>query len=227
MPAAVHLRRQLNARVLAPHVQRAHSLGTIHLVRREAHQVNVVVDHADRNLAHRLRRIRMQQHALLAADLPDFADRLDRADFVVAVHDRHHHGLVRDRVAQLVQIDQSIRLHRQIRYPAAALFEPLAGVQHGFVLGRRRNQVVALRRVHLRRALQRQVVRFRGAAGDHDLFRARSNQVRQLLARLLHGFFRRPSETVIAAGRVAEILREVRQHGFEHPWIHSRCRVIV
>ena len=227
MPAAVHLRRQLHARIFPPHVQRAHSLGAIHFVRREAHQVDVVVNHADRNLAHRLRRIRVQQHALLAADLPDFADRLDRADFVVAVHDRHHHGLLRDRVAQLIEVDQSILPHRQIRHAAAVLFEPLARVQNGLVLGRRRNEVVALLRVHLGRALQRQVVRFRGAAGEHDLFRARSNQVRQLLARLLHGFFRRPTETVIAAGRVAEILREVRQHGFEHPWIDARCRVIV
>ena len=44
---------------------------------------------------------------------------------------------------------------------------------------------------------------------------------------VFHGLFRRPSEGVIAAGRVAELLREVGQHLFQHPRIHRGGGVVV
>ena len=106
-------------------------------------------------------------------------------------------------------------------------FQALAGVENRLVLGGRRDDVVALFGVHLGHALQRQVVRFGRAAGEHDLLGGCADQARDLLARLLDRFFRFPAEAVIAAGGVAERLREIRHHRLEHARIHRRGRVIV
>ena len=43
----------------------------------------------------------------------------------------------------------------------------------------------------------------------------------------LDGFFRGPSEWMVAAGGVAELLDEIRQHLFQHARIHRRGRVVV
>ena len=90
------------------------------------------------------------------------------------------------------------------------LFQALAGVENRLVLGGGGDDVVALFGIHLGHAFERQVVRFGGAAGENDLFRGGADQVRDLFAGLLDGFFRFPAETVIAAGGVAENVGEIR-----------------
>jgi hypothetical protein len=77
--AAVHLRFETDTR-LAAHVQRADALRAVGLVRREAHQVDLQLAQVDRHLAGRLRRIDVEDDALLAADFADLGDRLDDAD---------------------------------------------------------------------------------------------------------------------------------------------------
>ena len=68
----------------------------------------------------------VEQHAAFFGDLADLGHGLDHADFVVGVHDADQDGFIRDRFAQHVEIDQAIRLHRQIGDAAAVLFEALA-----------------------------------------------------------------------------------------------------
>ena len=75
--------------------------------------------------------------------------------------------------------------------------------------------------------LMRQIVRFGGAAGEHDLLGGRADQVRDLLAGFLHRLFGLPAKAVIAAGGVAEDLHEIRLHRLKHARIHRRRRVIV
>src|SRR6185436_4156027 len=90
-----------------------------------------------------------------------------------------------------------------------------------------RDDVVALLAVHLGDALDRQVVRFGRAAREDDLLRVRADEIRNLLARLLDRLFRFPAERMVAAGGVAEVLREVRQHRLDDARVHRRRRVIV
>ena len=193
----------------------------------DRHQVDIVLDHVHRNLAERLHAVGVEQDAALVADLADLGHRLDHADFVVGVHDADQDGLVGDGVAQLIEIDQAVLLQRQIGDAAAMLFELLAGIENGLVLGRRRDDVVALFGVHLGHALDRQVVRFGGAAGEHDLFRVGADQVGDLLAGVVDGLFRLPSERVVAAGRIAEFFREVGQHRLQDARIHRRGGVVI
>ena len=181
----------------------------------------------DRNLADRLHAVGVEQDALLAADFPDLGDRLDHADFVIGVHDGDQDRLVGDRFAQHVEIDQPVALHRQISDPIAVLLELLAGIEHRFVLGGRGDDVIAFFGIHLRHALDGEVVGFGGAAGENDFLRGGADQIRNLLARFVHRLLGHPAELVIAAGGVAEILGEIGQHRVEDPRVHRRRRVIV
>ena len=169
----------------------------------------------------------MEQNALFTTDCADFAHGLDRSDLVIAVHDGDQHGLIGDRFAKLIKIDQSVLAHGQVSHPATMFFQSLTGVQHRFVLGRGSDDMVALLGIHLRHTFNCQIVRFRGAAGEDDLFGRGANQIGDLFAALFHGFLRDPAEAVIAAGGVAKILGEIRQHGLKHTGIHARGRVII
>ena len=129
--------------------------------------------------------------------------------------------------SRLIQIHESVGLDREIGDLAAFFFQVLAGIEHSLVFGCGGDDVVALFGVHLRDALDRQVVRFRRTAREDDFLRVRANQIRDLLTRDLDGFFGLPSERMVAARRVPELLGEVRHHRLEHPWIDGRRRVIV
>ena len=95
------------------------------------------------------------------------------------------------------------------------------------MLDRGGDDVVAFAGVRFRHAFDRQVVGFRRAAGKYDLLRRRSDQSSHLSARLLHRLLRFPSETMAAAGGVSELLREIRQHRFQHARIERRGSVVV
>ena len=58
-------------------------------------------------------------------------------------------------------------------------------------------------------------------------FAGRADQGGDLLAGLLDGRLRLPAEGVAAAGRVAELLGEVRQHRLDHARVGPRRRVVV
>ena len=166
-------------------------------------------------------------NAALAAQLADFGDRLEHADFIVRRHDRDENRLVVHGALQVVEIDQAIFLHGQIGHAEAELLEVLAGVEHSLVFGDCRDDVVALLAVHFGDALDGQVVAFGGAGGEDDFFRGRADQLGDALAREFDRFFGGPSERVIAAGCVAELLHEIRKHLFEHARIHRRGRVVI
>ncbi len=164
MAAAVDLLGDLHARIAAANVQRADTLRPIDLMAGERQHIDVVLLHIDRNLAHSLHRVGVEDDALLVAELADLGDRLNHADLVVRIHDRDQDRLVVDGALQVFEIDQPIRLHRQIGHAVALLLQPLAGIEHSLVLGHLGDDVVAALAVHLRDALDREIVRLGGAA---------------------------------------------------------------
>jgi hypothetical protein len=74
-------------------------------------------------------------------------------------------------------------------------------------------------------ALDGEVVGLGGAAGEDDIAKPAADKGRNLLARRLNGFCRLPSERVVFAGRVPEMLGEERQHGIHDARIDGRRRV--
>ena len=189
--------------------------------------VDVLLDHVDRNLADGLSRVGVEDHAALVTELADFRDRLNYADLVVRVHDRDQDRLVVHGALEVVEVDQAVLLDGHVGDAIAVLLEPLAGVEHRFVLGHRGDDVVALLAVHLGDALDGEVVAFGGAGGEDDFLGRRADQLGDALARGLNALFGGPSEGVVAAGGVAELLDEVGQHLFQHPGIHRGGGMVV
>ncbi len=115
----------------------------------------------------------------------------------------------------------------EIGHFVAVLLQALTGIENGFVLGDLGDDVVALLAVHFGGAFERQVVGFRGAAGEDDFLRRRADQTGDLRAGVLDRFLGRPAKGMVAAGGVAELLVEVRQHRFDHPRIHRSGGVVI
>ena len=80
------------------------------------------------HLAEHLGAVGVEVDTVLAADGADLFQRLDHADLVVDAHDGNEAGLVRDRVLQVVQVDETVLLNREIGHVEAALREPTAAV---------------------------------------------------------------------------------------------------
>ena len=107
---------------------------------------------------------------------------------------RDEDGLVVHGALQVFEVDEAVGLHRQIGHAVAVLLQPLAGVEHGLVLGHLGDDVVAALAVHLGDALDGEVVALGRAGGEDDLLGRRADELGDLLARLLHGLLRFPAE---------------------------------
>ena len=78
-------------------------------------------------------------------------------------HDADQNRLVREGLLELIKANETIILDRQIRHTEAALFQMLAAIEHGLVLGNNRDDVVAFFPAAFRYAFDGQVVTLRGA----------------------------------------------------------------
>ena len=88
----------------------------------------------DRQCAGRLYSIGVEQNAVLLADGADFRNRLDRADFVVRIHDRHQGRVLADRRFQFLRPYESISVDVQIGDGKALFFQRCAGMKHRMML---------------------------------------------------------------------------------------------
>ena len=223
---AVHLRLDADAR-LAAHVQRAHALRPVALVRGQAHQINRQCAHVDLDLAGGLRGIDVEDHAVFAADRADCRDVLDHANLVVHEHHRGEDRVRADGGLELVQIKQTIGLHVEVGRLEALALQFAHGVEHGLVLGLHRDDVLAARLVELRSPLQGQVVGLGRARGPDDLTRIRLDQTGHLRPRLLDRLFRFPAPGVRARSGIAEVLAQPGNHRVHHARIDRSRRAVV
>ena len=88
------------------------------------------------------------------------------------------------------------------------------------MLSRTRDDVITLLVIHLHDAFDGQIIGFGGPAGKDNLFGIGVNEARDLFACIFDGFLSFPSERMISAGLFAELLDEIRQHGFKDPRVH-------
>src|SRR5271170_6491575 len=160
VPTAVNQRHDLHARILATHEERARAFRPVELVPGDGGDVDVHLVHIDRHFADRLHRVGVEDHAAFAADLADFRNRLQYADFVVGGHDRYQNRLVVDGALQVIEVNQAILLHGEIGNAKAVLLQMLAGIENRFVFGYRGDDVVALLAVHLGDTFDGEVVAF-------------------------------------------------------------------
>ena len=162
----------------------------------------------------------MENDFVVAADFADGFDILNHADFVVCPHHRYQNGVGADGGFEGFQVNQAVGLHIEIGYFKAFSLELAHGVEHGFVLGFGRDQVLALALVEMRRAFDGEVVRLGGTAGEHDFFAVGIEQLGDFAAGVFHRFFGHPAEAVAVGGGVAELLGEVGNHFFGHAFVY-------
>ena len=91
--------RRSRGRASLAHVERAHALGSVHLVGGKAHEVHGPVLDRDRDPAHGLDGVAVEDDAALAAERADLGDRLERAHLVVRRHERDEDGVGAERAA--------------------------------------------------------------------------------------------------------------------------------
>src|SRR5580700_404911 len=164
--AAVDDGGNLYPRILAANIQGADAFGAIHLMGGDRHHVDVLLVHVDRNLSDRLRGVGVENYAALATELADFRNGLHYSDFVIRGHNADQDGFVIHGALQFLEINQTVFLYGKISNAIAVLFQALAGVEHGLVLGDRSDDVVALFAVHLGHAFDGEVIAFGGARGE-------------------------------------------------------------
>ncbi len=213
MAATVHLTLDADAR-LAPDVERANAFRAVGLVRGEGHQVDLELVQVDLDLAGRLCGVDVEQHAAGAGQLADGGDVVDGADLVVHVHDRDQDGVVTQRRLDQSRSDQAIFSRLQVGHFETFALQLATGVEDRLVLDLRGDDVLALARVEVRDALDRQVVGLGGAGGPDDLAGIGVDQFGHLATGVFHGFFGFPAEHVGTRSRVAEVA--VHQQAFAH-----------
>ena len=159
--------------------------------------------------------------------LADLRDGLQDADLVVGRHDGNQNRLVGNGAAKIVEVDQAIFPDRKNADLKAVLFQALATVPDGLVLGGQADNVVPLLPIHLGHALEGQVVGLGGAGGEDDLLGRCVDQIGNLAAGFIDSLFRLPAKLMIAARRVAIHLGKERQHLLEDSRVHRRRSMVI
>src|SRR5205085_10280130 len=90
-----------------PQKQKPRTLGSATFASRKTGRANEA-NRSARNLSERLHHVSVQENATFPTDFRDFAQRLNYAGFIVRVHNRDEHGLVSNRIGQLIQIDEAV-----------------------------------------------------------------------------------------------------------------------
>ena len=155
------------------------------LVGAEGQEIHPELAHINLQLAGNLHRIGVDQDPFAAADGGNLGDRKQHAGLIVGVHAGHDRRVGSDRLFQPVDVERAVALHRQIGDVKPAPLEVVAKIHVGGVLHRRGDHVL-LARVHHQGTVDRRVVRFRAAAGEHHLLRVGIDQGRHLFPRLFH-----------------------------------------
>ena len=171
-----------------PEIQRTDALGAVELVAREREHVGAERLDVDREPGRPGDRVDEEQaalRALLAHDLSDLGDRLDRADLVVRQLDRDDGRPLRDCCGDVIGIDAPVAVDRQLHDLEPELLEVLERVQDGVMLHRARHDPMAAALARPRGALQREVDCLRATAREHDLARACSNSAGDPLVGLI------------------------------------------
>ena len=123
-------------------VQHAGAFRTVKLVRGERQQVDVLRLDVNGQVSRGLHGVGVEQHARLAADGADLADRQDGADLVVGVHNGNQARILADGVFHLLRRHGADGADGEKLDGEALFFELLERVQHGVVLERGRNDVL-------------------------------------------------------------------------------------
>ncbi len=229
-------RRQLHAlTVPAPaaaprHQQRADALRTVHLVRRQRHEIDPKARKVDGDLADALRRIHVQTRtAMLRTDRAYGRNILDDADLVVDLHDGHQHRVRLQRRGDLIGVYHPGAVRRQVRDTPAPPLEFAARIEHRLVFRAGRDDVPAVLAVIPSDPENREVIGLGGTRRPNHLGRRGPHGSGHLRTRRLDQRTGGIAKRMARRRRIAELPLhgQALRHGRRHPRIDGgRCRMV-
>src|SRR5882762_9815058 len=172
----------------AADVQGANAFGRINFVAGQGKKIESKRVDVDGDFAGGLHGIGVEIDVGLCGDAADFFEWLDGAELVVGVHDSDKNGFGPDGAAQLLEVNLSFVIGRQIGDAHAFFFESLAGVEDGFVFDGGGDHVLGgFAGTHSQEWLCHNskdgvVVGFGATAGEDDFLGAGADQSGDLLA---------------------------------------------
>ena len=218
---------QAHTRFATAHIQRAHALGSIHLVTAPGKQINIVALNIGWHFANPLRAVAVENNFLVMAQFANGWNFIDGSNFIVGPHDGNQNCVGANFFGDHVYGDHTVGGRLQVGDIKAFLLKSLAWIKHGLVFVKCGDNVAATSLsfwffgVHVGRALDGQVVAFGGATCENNFLGVGANQRGGLLARFLNGFLGFPTKGVVAATRISVGLGEIRKHHFHHAGIAS------
>ena len=122
-----------------------------------------MVLHIEVELSDSLRSVDVEKHAVLVADLTDFENRLNRADFVIHAHDGNERRIRADGGFNSGRIHETVTVDIEVSHLVAFGFETAHRVENSLMFRLLRDEMLALILIEVSSALQSEVVSFRGA----------------------------------------------------------------
>lgn len=201
---------------------------SVNLVGAEGNEIGVELGNRMKgDLAERLHRVGMKDHAPFAADQTKRRDRLNGAGLIVGGHDRNEGGVGADGGTQVVGIDESGGIHGQVSdAEALAAAEVIEAVKNGVVFDGGCDQVASLVAEAAGDTEDREIAAFGAAAGEDHLTGLATQEMGRPIPKeiqLTPGF----ATDVMDAGRIAKGLLEKRQHGQPHLGVERSGGVVV
>ena len=157
-------------------VKRAGALGAVNLVGGKRKEVDFELIRIDGNFPARLDAIGVEIDVRLEGDAANFGNGLNRAKFVVRVHDGDENRLGAKRTANVFGINDAIAGNREPGNLNTLFFEGFDGIANSAVLDGRADDVLFFTAYRGDKAEDCQVVGFRAAAGENDFGWLRADQ---------------------------------------------------
>ena len=168
----------------------------------------------------------MKGDALLPGQGADGVDRLDHARFIIGVHDGNEDRIVAQGLGHGVCRNPAVGFNRDICHIVPLLFQGLEGPQDGVVFHSRRDKMAAVGEIGPQEAEDGQIVRFRAATGEDQVFALDAQAVGHLAARRLDGSPGLLAE-IMKARRIAVSRRQIGHHDVQDARVHRRRSRII
>ena len=150
----------------------------------EGEEVDVGLGQVDGDFAHGLHGVRMEQSSPLVRDVGKVDGGVDVPSLVVGPHDGHDCSLLVDHLADPVQAEHALAIHRTVLDVIAPFLEHAAEPQNRGVFDPGGDDRAA-GDVVLKRAQNCGIVRFRAATGEDDFLGKCSQQAGDLFPSLV------------------------------------------
>ena len=215
-----------------PDEQHADAFGSVEFMPGQAHHIDAQATNVEVKKTGGLYRVGVHHDGsveilrLLPDGGRDFRDGIDGADLVVGVHHRYHGGAVGDGVVHPVRLDHTVVIDREIGDLPATVFELLAGVEDGMVLGGGGDDVPTRFFQGICRAANGRVVGLGPAAGENHLAVTAVEDASDALTGRVQGVTGFLPDGV-DAGSVAVQPSEIGQHRLQDALVHGRGAGVV